>query len=243
MLTPSASSLEVIANKDNAYQVCFTDPAQGSASAEYIFNKKVAIIYNNADAYSTGIHDKFVEEAESRGLEIVSDEAFSDDSATDFSVQVAAAKDAEADLVQAVIGTPGKRHELAVLLDSDTDEGRPQGRERTAHGGENVVVGELVERGQLVVEGGSGMVEVGGALGPQRRNRPHELGRQVLSHGVQKPRVVARERARGGPADYDQGDDVAAEPHRQTYCAREGRQHRGIHAAALAGLLVGNETG
>ncbi len=30
MLTPSASSLEVIANKDNAYQVCFTDPAQGS---------------------------------------------------------------------------------------------------------------------------------------------------------------------------------------------------------------------
>ena len=53
MLTPSASSLEVIANKDNAYQVCFTDPAQGSASAEYIFNKKVgekvAIIYNNAD--------------------------------------------------------------------------------------------------------------------------------------------------------------------------------------------------
>lgn len=52
MLTPSASSLEVIANKDNMYQICFTDPAQGSASAEYIFNKKVgekvAIIYNNA---------------------------------------------------------------------------------------------------------------------------------------------------------------------------------------------------
>ena len=57
MLTPSASSLEVIANKDNMYQICFTDPAQGSASAEYIFNKKVgekvAIIYNNADTYST----------------------------------------------------------------------------------------------------------------------------------------------------------------------------------------------
>lgn len=28
MLTPSASSLEVIANKDNMYQICFTDPAQ-----------------------------------------------------------------------------------------------------------------------------------------------------------------------------------------------------------------------
>ena len=59
MLTPSASSLEVIANKDNMYQICFTDPAQGSAYAEYIFNKKVgekvAIIYNTAVAYPVGI--------------------------------------------------------------------------------------------------------------------------------------------------------------------------------------------
>ena len=29
MLTPSASSLEVINGKDNVYQVCFTDPAMG----------------------------------------------------------------------------------------------------------------------------------------------------------------------------------------------------------------------
>ena len=72
MLTPSASSLEVIANKDNAYQVCFTDPAQGSASAEYIFNKKVgekvAIIYNNADTYSTGIYQTFESKAAELGL-------------------------------------------------------------------------------------------------------------------------------------------------------------------------------
>ena len=71
MLTPSASSLEVIANKDNMYQICFTDPAQGSASAEYIFNKKVgekvAIIYNNADTYSTGIYQTFESKAAERG--------------------------------------------------------------------------------------------------------------------------------------------------------------------------------
>ena len=30
MLTPSASSTDVIADKDNVYQVCFTDPAQGA---------------------------------------------------------------------------------------------------------------------------------------------------------------------------------------------------------------------
>ena len=32
MLTPSASSTAVTADKDNVYQVCFTDPAQGAAS-------------------------------------------------------------------------------------------------------------------------------------------------------------------------------------------------------------------
>ena len=41
MLTPSASSPAVIEGKDNMYQVCFTDPAQGAASADYIFQNKL----------------------------------------------------------------------------------------------------------------------------------------------------------------------------------------------------------
>ena len=102
MLTPSASSPDVTANKDNVFQVCFTDPAQGSASAVYIkehsLATKIAIIYNNADAYSTGIYQTFVEEAATLGIEIVSETTFTDDT-TDFSVQVSAAKDAGADLV------------------------------------------------------------------------------------------------------------------------------------------------
>lgn len=97
MLTPSASSLEVIANKDNMYQICFTDPAQGSAPAEYIFNKKVgekvAIIYNNADTYSTGIYQTFESKAAELGLNIVSVTTFTNDT-TDFSVQVTEAKNA-----------------------------------------------------------------------------------------------------------------------------------------------------
>jgi len=102
MLTPSASSPDVTANKDNVFQVCFTDPAQGTASAQYIkehaLGGKIAIIYNNADAYSTGIYQTFVEEAKVQGIEVVSETTFTDDT-TDFSVQVSAAKDAGADLV------------------------------------------------------------------------------------------------------------------------------------------------
>ncbi len=102
MLTPSASSVDVIADKDNCYQVCFTDPAQGAASAEYIFNNKVggkvAIIYNNADNYSTGIYQTFKQKAEELGLAIVSTTTCTD-STTDFTVQVNEAKAAGADVV------------------------------------------------------------------------------------------------------------------------------------------------
>ena len=102
MLTPSASSTEVTEGKDNMYQVCFTDPNQGSASAQYIVDNalatKVAVIYNNADAYSTGIYQTFVANAAELGLEVVSVTTFTDDT-TDFSVQLTDAKDNGADLV------------------------------------------------------------------------------------------------------------------------------------------------
>ena len=101
-LTPSASSTGVIEDKDNVYQVCFTDPNQGTASAEYIASHslatKIAVIYNNADLYSTGIRDTFVEKAAELGLEIVSESTFTDET-TDFTVQVADAQNAGAELV------------------------------------------------------------------------------------------------------------------------------------------------
>ena len=68
MLPPSASSTDVTAGKDNVFQVCFTDPNQGKTAANYIkdnnLGTKIAAIYNNSDAYSTGIYNAFAEEAE-----------------------------------------------------------------------------------------------------------------------------------------------------------------------------------
>lgn len=114
-LTPSASSNDVIggqedadgnvttARKDNVFQMCFTDPNQGTASAQYLAKKqlgtKIAVIYNNSDAYSTGIYKKFEAEAANQGLQIVSTSTFTDDNATDFSVQLNDAKNNGADLV------------------------------------------------------------------------------------------------------------------------------------------------
>lgn len=101
-LTPSGSAVESI-KYDNAFRVCFSDPNQGSASAQYIgensIASKVAVIYNSSDVYSTGIYEKFAAEAANQPFEVVAAEAFTADSNSDFSVQLTKAKDAGAELV------------------------------------------------------------------------------------------------------------------------------------------------
>ena len=101
-LTPSGSAVECV-QYDNAFRVCFSDPNQGLASAQYIGENnlatKVAVIYDSSDIYSSGIYEKFAAEAANQNFEIVSAEAFTADNKTDFSVQLQKAKDAGADLV------------------------------------------------------------------------------------------------------------------------------------------------
>ena len=111
-ITPSGSSTSVIyADPDNlsgaygnVFQMCFTDPNQGSASADYLaehqaLGSQVAIIYKNDDNYSKGIHDTFVAEATAKGLPVVYEGTFDDSNAQDFTVQLGQAKDAGADIV------------------------------------------------------------------------------------------------------------------------------------------------
>lgn len=102
MLTPSGSAPEVV-QYDNAFQVCFSDTNQGMASAMYVGEKslasKVGVIYNSSDVYSTGIYEKFAEEAKNQNFEIVSAEAFTDDSNSDFNVQLQKAKDKGTELI------------------------------------------------------------------------------------------------------------------------------------------------
>ena len=110
-ITPSGSSPAVIYKdseneKDaygNVFQMCFSDPNQGVASADYIsehsdVGTKVGIIYRNDDSYSSGIYKKFKAEAEKLGLEIVSEQTFLNGN-TDYSVQVSACKEAGADVI------------------------------------------------------------------------------------------------------------------------------------------------
>lgn len=102
-ITPSGSSVDCVEGNDNVFQVCFTDPNQGVGAADYIgehnLASKVAAIYDSSDVYSSGIYAKFKEEAATQNFEIVSEEAFTADNKTDFSVQLAKAQEAGAELV------------------------------------------------------------------------------------------------------------------------------------------------
>ncbi len=102
ILTPSSTAVECISG-DNAFRVCFSDPNQGVASADYIadngLSSKVAIIYQSDNAYSAGIFDKFKSEASAKGIEIVSEQSFTKDNKTDFSAQLQSIKDSGADLM------------------------------------------------------------------------------------------------------------------------------------------------
>ena len=101
-LTPSGSAVECVTNP-NSFRVCFSDPNQGAASAQYIgehnLATKVAVIYDSSDVYSSGIYEKFAGQAAEQPFEIVATGAFTADNKTDFSVQLQQAKDAGADLV------------------------------------------------------------------------------------------------------------------------------------------------
>lgn len=102
LITPSGTAVDCISGS-NAFRLCFSDPTQGTKSAEYIgangLATKVAIIYDSSDPYSSGICESFKAEAANQGIEVVATEAFTSDSKTDFKVQLQKAKDSGAELL------------------------------------------------------------------------------------------------------------------------------------------------
>ena len=103
LFTPSATALDCITAGTNEFRMCFTDPAQGTKSAQYISEHKlatkVAVLYDSAADYNSGVHDAFGAAAADDGLEVVADEAYTTDSNTDYSVQLAKIKKSGAELL------------------------------------------------------------------------------------------------------------------------------------------------
>ena len=101
-ITPSGTTAD-ITKPANVFRMCFSDPEQGTKSAEFIGSHKLAtkvgVIYDNSDTYSSGIYENFAKEAPNQGLEVVGAESFNSESKTDFKTQLQKLKDAGAELV------------------------------------------------------------------------------------------------------------------------------------------------
>ena len=132
-LTPSGSAVDCVAN-DNAFRICFNDPNQGVASAQYIAQNglasKVAVIYDSSDVYSTGIYEKFAAEAANQNIDVVAAEAFTSDSKTDFSVQIQKVQESGAEL----LFLPIYYQEAALIL----QQAKSAGMDMTVFGGDGL---------------------------------------------------------------------------------------------------------
>ena len=98
-ITPSGSAPDCI-QYDNAFRICFSDPDQGVAMADYAMDvlgyTKIAVIYNNADDYSAGMDEAFEARVEEKGGEIVASESFTTGD-TDFNTQLTKIKGTDAE--------------------------------------------------------------------------------------------------------------------------------------------------
>lgn len=105
-ITPSGSNPQLVysseKNYDNLFQVCFTDPNQGVAAADYIasnnLGSKVAVIYRSDDDFSTSIYNTFISKAEKLNINVVYEGSFTSVD-SDFSIQLKDAQSKGADLV------------------------------------------------------------------------------------------------------------------------------------------------
>jgi len=105
MMTPSGSAESIPYAGSNIFQMCFTDPNQGAASAQLInaqnLGTKIGVIYDSSTDYSTGIWKSFKAEAEKLGLDVVEEAvtSFTADSASEMKTQLTKCKEAGCDLV------------------------------------------------------------------------------------------------------------------------------------------------
>ncbi|XVJ61029.1 MAG: ABC transporter substrate-binding protein [Tepidisphaera sp.] len=102
MITPSSTNPDVTAVGSMISRVCFIDPFQGKVGAKFAFENlkktKAAVLYNRAQAYSTGLNSNFKDAFKALGGEIVAEQAYGDGD-NDFSAQLTAIREKNADFI------------------------------------------------------------------------------------------------------------------------------------------------
>lgn len=80
MISPSSTNVKVTEGRDFVFRVCFTDDAQGIAAAEFAVSKlgkkKIGILFQAQDPYSSGLATSFKEGLKKFGGEVVIEKSY-----------------------------------------------------------------------------------------------------------------------------------------------------------------------
>lgn len=148
MISPSSTSPKVTEVGDHIFRVCFIDPFQGTAIAQFAYSSKniknVAILKDVKNDYSVGLADYFTTTFTSLGGTIVGEEAYSEGD-FDFKAQLTnlIAKNPEAMLL------PGYYTEVGLIA----RQARELGFQGIFLGGDGWDSDKLVEIGQDAIVG------------------------------------------------------------------------------------------
>ena len=81
MISPSSTNPRVTAIGDMVFRVCFIDPFQGYVMARFakenLKASKVAVLYDQSQAYSTGLKDDFIKAFQEMGGQVPTTQAYS----------------------------------------------------------------------------------------------------------------------------------------------------------------------
>ena len=102
MISPSSTNAKVTKIGDMISRVCFIDPFQGYVGASFAKDKlklnKAAILFDNSQAYSTGLQTNFKNAFVKLGGSIVTEQSYSG-ADNDYSAQLTAIKNANPDFI------------------------------------------------------------------------------------------------------------------------------------------------
>lgn len=148
MITPSSTSPKVTAVGDYIFRVCFIDPYQGWAVAQFMLEnlklKKVAILRDVKNEYSVGLADVFAKEVASKGGEVLVDTSYQSGD-IDFKAQLTSIKSKNPE----AIFIPGYYTEVGLI----TNQARQLGIKAVFLGGDGWDSGDLEKNSKKAANG------------------------------------------------------------------------------------------
>lgn len=149
MVSPSSTNPQVTQVGDMIFRVCFIDPDQGYAGAKFAYEnlnaRKVAVLYDQKQAYSVGLKNNFEQWFKKLGGVITSSQAYSGGD-SDFSAQLTSIRDTQPDAVY----VPGYYTDVGSLA----IQARRLGIKVPLLGGDGWESPKLAEIGGEAIEGG-----------------------------------------------------------------------------------------